>query len=1315
MSINRTAPEKYRLQDYICVELLLRFGLEEVARCVVEPKGGEDASIVTREPNARHYEVQVKGSEDQITLAELALWLTHFPEHRDRGMAIERLLADPSRYFLIVGSGRASNDLDPLVAPPDWAGADRPLPSTALANKLLIAFAESKIEGSAKGALAHRRGEHHAATAELLNIAEIRMLLQRVIIIEKAVESSVVAQIEQALRLKGVPDDRVSDAVWHLLSTISQRRKNGEDVAGPIAVQILRDTPASIRPREYVSGDNEAAWSKILTERNCLLFSGVTRSGKSSAAKWIAADFQHHGAEVRQFSSFESAERFILEEAMGSRLALVDDPLGGNHGVVDPARELSRLESLIPRLSPGRRLIVAQGRERLLEIGGVVDLESLVTGGQNWIDTGTRSNGLLARIWLAAATGSHVSEPFKSEMADQIRRGNVHLDAGTLAFVANRPDVIAGNLSVTQAVALGGMDAADLGRALKAEARSPLLLGALALASSPREPASWTDIAFLCGAGGEVLPSLAQVSWMILSYGGSKKAPAPLPQYEGNPWPDDNAIADLDKLELRRMLATDTEYRSNFTHPFYRAAAESTLRAPSQRTLDQWLAAHRRALFSRTPATTRAAARNLDWLVETWKNNANARAKLFEHAKEGLRSLFPATRDLCFDFIIRHLAEATPKDGNILQMSVDAVTSGRLDTIQWLDGEPMFSVDGHATSERIFPWDAPQKQEVASILSAIEESSSPSISAEKAADAVIYLEQHPEEMSHRQIGYLLSYEVAIMRAEASKVWLAVDRAKDEPLLQRIFSDGHPLVANSALEGAIASEGKISHARRERVMAGLKAFAEEAANAALFLARLIEREYDGDGTALRPWSFIQSLLPTVLDSLPVEASFVEARFYEAVEAATSKLPPESIAAICNSWIGWVERSDTACRPLDDYSLGVTEILLGLKGDNIGLRDGMIARLLKLEVTGSVLHVISDAIRQWNDLTNEERSLLIQRLLAPGIDRRWRQAAALTRSVVPPEIEAALLPAGITLADDAVSLRNSISAELFADCVAFACGYPDRLNEWRPLDINPHWRAIVDAIARDPQDPLFPAAFERAAERHSIVDENGASIFAILLAEVADADADAVFPFLLERSIYDGGLAHAANWQILLTIGPRDGNRGHWYDQMADAAPVIADHIDRMDKWLSDPEHRSEIERRLVSDTGALTALNTISDLTDHWTKIKHAEEAGDGSDRDLDRNRLLSALAEATVLTLEKDPPRFLDTIELVRDYLGDQQLLDDEQKERIAAVRSKAVDKLQELRHEHAQSRNVPDPVDWNPPFVRIPRIKFGVSDPTLL
>ena len=63
-----------------------------------------------------------------------------------------------------------------------------------------------------------------------------------------------------------------------------------------------------------------------------------------------------------------------------------------------------------------------------------------------------------------------------------------------------------------------------------------------------------------------------------------------------------------------------------------------------------------------------------------------------------------------------------------------------------------------------------------------------------------------------------------------------------------------------------------------------------------------------------------------------------------------LSQEAIALICDRWLGWVERMNAAGYWLDDFALGVMDLLFRYLADQPDLRSSMVERLLGLTITG-----------------------------------------------------------------------------------------------------------------------------------------------------------------------------------------------------------------------------------------------------------------------------------------------------------------------------------------------------------------------------
>jgi len=1291
MSIARTAPESFELQDLVCIELTLRFGFDRVSRMLVEPEGGEDGSLFTAGPSPRHYEIQVKGVSGTVTLNSLALWLTHFPERKAHQMLLERLITNPDRYLIFVVSGRVSDVLAPLVAPRDWAGDDLAVPPVALAASLLETFRISAIDGNAKKKLLDDRFAHHKEKAATMTKAQISSVLRRTVIVERVTLNHVRDDIGRYLAARGIPNDVLADVTDRLRANVSLKRKDGADVAPAIAAQIERDAPTTVMPFDYIGGTEEDSWIEHIRSANCLLLSGVTRSGKSFASRFVAANFERHGAKVEEFGTVEAAERFLFNGSQGARLAILDDPLGGVHAAIDPDRQLQKLAMLLPRLEPRRRLIVAQGRERLLEVAGVALLEDAAVANHAWVDTATRTPNFRAKLWLSFADQSGLREPLRSEMARAVKEGSIELELGSLEFLANLPDALTGTWSVAEAERAALVDAATLSRALAGEFKSSLLR-ALAIASAERAPIADEELAFVTYSESTNLPSKAAYSGLMFSIGGDERVAAPLPAYEKSVILSPEILDDLDALEQRRMIVTSPVHGTKFTHPFYRAAAEIQLRNPTRRSTDAILAMHERALFSRVPHTSRAAARIFDWLLDYAGGTTGVADEIFRRAEAGLESLFPTTRDLCFDFIRRHSDRAAAALTSDIAQAARRVSSIELESLDWIDGEAILPVDGHVRDDAVRRgWSVPNDAVIAPALYALATNGS-ALTPEAAAETLIYLKSRPGAMQVNHVMSLLSYDEGVLRADAARTWLTHKRSKDEVILARIFGDSHPQVAHCALNGVIASFNSCGIRRRARLLDGLAEMATVPGNAPFLLERLVLFDRDPLEADARPWPIFARLMPLVFDCLPVSTSFIEARLHNAMHEAGKQISAEEFADICDRWIAWIKRMDDADRSLSDSELGVLDILFRYCADRHDLRADMVNRLLSLRITSSLLTVIKDTVDLWEDLSAVEREALIDCLAADAPDARWRRAVALTRSELPAEIERVLLPAEVRLADGADRVREAIQPDLFAACVGIVCSYPSRLGEWRASPQAPVWNEALAAIARQPADPLFDPAFSHAAKRAKRTDPE----FIACLSAAARIDSDAVFEHLLERSIYDGAIAGAEHWQMLLAIGPTDGNRDRWFDRMGIVSNEIVENAISLEKWMLDPIDREQLEARLPSDRLIYQTLILLHNF--RKTSIRLSGTSIDDDDDyvpDVNNAAAHDKFAELIMLAIERQPPRFLATVDDARNVLKKNNLLTEERSASLAAARELLVATHDTARKSYSDVDRARRPSDW--------------------
>lgn len=1246
------APQKFDYQDIACLEIMLRFWGSDGAVFMVEPQGGEDGELILP-PGTQpaRMEIQVKGIEDAVELGLVATCLAHAPSYAVKPTLLERLISNPTRLVVLIMAGRCDDATAPFVPPLGWSGEPHPPGhiSSHQAAALLKAFATAKLTGKKGGKLNQRREAHNAAYAAGADPKAVESALHRLIIIERLDEAQLEASCGERLRSEhGIPIDRIDDLLLQLRAAVKIAKADAVDAFQLIEPIIAAAKPAPLQPPGYIERGSEPNFVQQLSQDRVVLLSGTPRVGKSYLGRRIAADFAKQGYDAQEFTNLDGASRFLLEPVPALRLALLDDPLGGAHVDPNATRGLQQLEQLAARVSASRRLVVSQGLEPLLATARAARLADVVTGGRAWHDLSVAPTGFLVELWQSLCAAFQVPQNVETFVKTALENG-LALEAGCLEYLAANHSRLTVPLTREKVIRLARSDAAALGRALASEGYERLLTS-LAIATAPGEPIRPPELAFVGGAGGTSLPTLSKNMLTSFSLGGSPPPKAPDPDYDSEPTLTQAEQGAVDTLERRRLLTIDAQPAIGFAHPFYRAAAESVLDAPTQALAAFAAKAIERGLFCLSPQTSRAAARNLDWTLDKLAARSDARAALIDAAIAGLSSFYPATRDLCFSFLIRHLAELPKQRRKDLPKWVAQVTSVNLSSLEWAAGEAHLPYGDQLGSEFVLnAFTRPKRSTVAAEL-AVLAAADGIVTPEQAAKALGYLKYYPAEMTAQMAGRLLSYDEAAIRAETIEAWVSVEREDDEEITDRILADDHPSCVVALYRGMIEGWDSLPRDRRQHLLEGLASLAAEPAAAAALIDRLIlfDRKEETDDNP--PWPIFERLLPVVFEALPYNAPFVDARLFAVAESALDAVSPESIVVICDQWIDWLLRNEAEGSLPGDAALGVVDILIPATRDAPALRAGRVERLLSFRGTGASLVLLADMVDQWDNLAEEERAALLGRLRAPQSDQAWVQGAALTRATVPAEIQQVILGPDIGLDAGHQTLVENMPPAVLQAGLHIYVGEPQPL--WYLGTHHAHseaWAEIVEHLARQSDHPLFEPAFEEVARGGE--DER-------TRAAVADAGAAAserMFDILLRRKATSTGFFMPEAWSTLLALAPDEATRDLWLDRMAQAAPAVLEKLSDIRKWLSAERDKLDLISRLQDDLVPLQLVKTVLD----------AAEDRDEPDLAPNLNKVLKAF-------LRVNPPRLYGTYDAL--LHGTQRFGDAELKSALKEGRMAAID-----------------------------------------
>jgi hypothetical protein len=1280
MSIEIIGQQKYRFQDHVCALLAVLASGHPGASLQIEPKDGEDALLqITESGVARTVEVQVKGATAAITHDVLAVWLAHYPAYGDTGSLLERISSDSSRSVLFVASGRCNDAVVPHAVPLSVHTTQVPKGVVTNATEHGMRDGLHNYEAgtsSTDSKLVKRRRANIRARLVVTPAASLKAALQRVLIAEQLDEPAVLSRIRDTLEaVHRVVPDRVDEVTRRITEIVVNQKKTGVNVLTQVDRVISWGSAVDpLVAASYVSRGDEGALLDRLSLDSALLLTGAPRVGKTSCARNLAYSLQSQGYSVRICTDISEAERYLTEPVTGNRAALVDDPLGGAHAADNAARELMLLGALIPKLANGRRLIVSQAQDRLLQFSRCQSVSAVRTGNLRWVEMSIGANGFLGGLWRALTADYSVPPALGTLVAEAIEAGQLDLEPGCLVYLAANHDRIGADAQLADLVSHARQDSRSLGDALREEQLAPLM-SALAIASTPSLRSAELELAFVLDDKRSDCPGESNVKGTMSSWPSraSTTPPAPPPSYVPLPALSAQQIGDLDRLELRRMVSRASR-RYTFSHPFYRASAESLVDAATTRSMESALSALERALFTLDADASRAAATNLGWVYRNL-NTEDGRQGVVGLAVRGLHSIFPAVRDLCFEFLARRLQSLSVEDQAKVPDWVHSVTFMELSYVEWTeDGQPRIPSATFGASLEVDPFPASVPlAEVEGALALLDSERPETLSAHDAARAVMFLQESPRRLTLQMASRLLSFDISMVRAPVARLWIGSPRDGDQLLLQRIFNEQHPSVTEAAYQGVLEAWPDCGEARRATLISGLQVMADSPISAAVLIGSLVvvaRKEYGGPET---PWPLFEALMLKVLRQLPPGASFRDERLYDVMDDAIGNISTQSLLEIIDLWIELVHQYALSGTP-SDYILGVTDILISGVPSQTGERGARIERLLALPGTASRIRVVSDMVDRWHNLTDVERTRLLQHLTTQERDVIWLQATALTRRDVPSEIQNALLPAGLTLASAPEEIISTLPAALLEACVqVFTGDHPVIYYVGAHGSRNIAWKAVLRGIVRMPDHSMFEVAWEWLSfmgQEEELAEVAGA---------LGVAHAERLAGLLLDRKQRTTAEFMADVWNVLFGLPVSQDVKSDWLARMAAIAPNALDSLDEHKSWIP-ASHRDEFLSHFESD-GALRKLAVT------LLQTRHAAQDGDvaGEVEETEDEELATAVLQvkSQVLKLletmvDRHPPKHWQTYDIVLKFIDLGKFSDDFFKKKVQELRSRAIKQSQD-------------------------------------
>lgn len=1265
MSIETTGVKKYAFQDLVCILLLLNAQDIQNLKFFVEPENSEDAKIIMDEHDGiNEIEIQVKGSQNSVTPANLAEHLAHFPNRKAENCLYDRLLTNLNQLVVFVMTGRCNDVTASYLSNfEDFYKKHKISRITKDNIKAIISeFSQIDIDPSDSD-LQRRRKDYVNQLQNKYNSRKVKEAFERLIIIEQANENSVLNECYEILRSKySIPDDKHQSVIERLKTVIFNGKDTKENIADIFREELNKFIPDNLFPKDYVQHGIEDNLKQILSEKNALLIAGSHRIGKTYIARWLAAGYSKIGFQVKETSDIEEAFRFITDPSNDKRLVLIDDPFGALHALPNAAQVFQQFEKLLNRLDSNRKLLVSQVESGLFEVTNKTIIADISTGNHQWLNFNQISPEFSNNLWLKLNNKYNIPSDLKDIVSTNILNQELKLEAGCLVYLAIHYEELEGDFTLDKITRLAHKTVSDLAIALEYEGYKSILR-ALAITTNPNVNVSESDLAYVLYDNESKVLSISNYKGRITSFVCSHKLSNKdkiITNYEPKhelSEQDDNL---LEKLEFRQMITFNSK-NLIFTHPYYRATAEYLVLKNVPRKENDIVNLTRKGIFCLSPKTSRASVRNLDWIFNGFTSE-ESKSALVNLAIEALKSSFPSTRDIAFKFLINNyhkLPRGVDKD---LKQWVNSVSFFGIDDAEWINGEPIYPMgEGLCLDDT-------KGLDYYSHLPSYDAQNDPfnnegQITPEQAWHFLRMVENEPSKLNFNTFAKLLAYDEALIRAKAIRIWLLIPRDDDEKLLEQVFFENHPAIARDTLEGIISVWNDCSTERQDLLLNGLKRLASNAANASLMIEKLIIFNRI-DSSENLPWKIFGILLPILLSSIPADISISDDRLYDIVRSSLDHIGPSMVISIIESWIELLEKQVVIKLPTD-YMFGVTSILMATSIDNLELRLNFIRRLLNLHGTGAAVRIIHDLVDEWEKLTPEEKSLVIDKLKEERVDKYWLQASALVQNEIPEELKALLIPDDISFENDSLFTLSEKNPELFLSIVQMYLGDPQPL--WY-LAVHhrgkKYWKPIIEKLSQNSSFEFFSKVWEE------IYTFNSDESIVPLIQSLNSKEIEIVFEILLKIMITSNPNFNPKTWQALFSKVENPIVKTELIKRIALSSNSILDRFSDLDMWILDNDIKSEFWNHLSNDETLLslsyTLLNTIQNVFKNDLSIEESSNS-----------TFLETCNDAIALikiAFEVNPPAHYHTCEIIAERL---EILGADKKniDKIEICRSNLLDK----------------------------------------
>lgn len=1139
MSIEIIGQEKYNFQDLVCVYILLIHQGLPVASFLVEPENGEDAEIHFQ--NGLKIEVQVKGAEQPVTLKSIAQMLSHFQNKTDLNCLLERIHSE-NKNVLFVMTGRCDDKAKAFLKPLQTNICD--YTETKLPKKyqdeLKKSFFELPWKETNLFQKRKKRFEEFVNKEGCFSSAFERIHICENIKIEE-LKHLITSELQSNFY---VSPDRTYNAIKRLTDLVVKGKRSG-CIFNSFSRELAHLSGNSLFPDNYVKRSDEAYLLQEVRDKNVLLLSGTPRSGKTTTAKYIASKLQRMGVDSKIVASIVDAERLLLDPSSHTKLVILDDPFEQTQNI---SQDWHRLCLLLEKANGSRKLIVSQPQEKILEYNTTDSLKRCSISGYCWYDISDLKFVFLKDLWLQLCLRHSISEQIKSIILNYLSK---HLiEPGCLTHLASNINSFSGDMNEDDLMRFARQDASKFYGILKSKDLDTLTF-ILSISTTPLTGITELDLAFLLSSD-EELPSKNQTYGEVISLGDDGKFEPP--RYSVHHEVVDLYEGKINSLDEMNVIFIDEEDVFNFSHSFYRSAAEQYIFSFKKRKAKKVLDYINKGLFCANPRVASSVASNLGWIISELSKLGFSK-EIFQLTYEGLGSRYPAVQDICFAHLVDNI-KSLPEELGELQTLVSKVTYEDYNQLYWQEEHAVWGPYRFMQRHRLV-------DNIEDFAHSFSEKEDVYYPPEIIFSIIDYFSTDPKKYNLNSLHKFMTYPEAIIRSKAISVWM---RTKDicQKSSQLIFSHKHPRTSVEILKGAFGIWKNLKEDEKSVFTNGLSQVASTPESAISMLS-ILAKAYKYDSSDTSSWELFSKVLPSVLVHLPTEARLNGSSLYTSISDSIGKVDGIYSINICKAWLNQLERRLSIGMLPGDYELGVADIIIQATVQEPQLREGLVQDIFEINSLPLQLVSFKDLIYSWEVLSKNEKKLLLN-LAVESEKKDWFVSTLLTFKDMPSEYYDLIETVKFFSDNSVKEIKNNLPFAILQKAVQIHCGDPQPL--WW-IGLHHHdskkMNSLIWEIASDLEHPLCDICWQEITLSGSRDDE-----IAMLISTKSVEDIDVILNLLLKKKLNCVGDFMPQSWAALFSLATSEEKKETIVDKLDEFLPIILEDISDLSLWIEDKE-------------------------------------------------------------------------------------------------------------------------------------------------